>query len=327
MLVLSEREVEALLDSASLIDALERAMGLYSTGEILLPPRTVVPASTGPGLLGVMPASVPEMGFLGAKLVSVFPGNEGATRPTHQAVVIHFDPENGVPLALIAAGYLTAARTAAGSALATRWLARRDASTLAIVGTGVQARAHARAIPLVREIEGIRIWGRNPQKAASLAREIERETGVVTETAASFSDAAIGADIICAATHAAEPVVVGRLLAPGVHLNSVGLNPGGRELDDDVIRRALIFIESREAAFSMVGAGAADLRRPCELGLIKPEGVAEIGEVIVGKRTGRAGRESITVYKSVGIALQDGVAAELVYRAARKRGLGREVGL
>src|SRR5438874_12365003 len=312
MLFLSRGEVEELLDLDELVDALARAHARLSAGEVSMPPRIAAFAEND-GLLGVMPTYVPGE-VLACKLVTLFPQNRD--RHTHQAAIMVFDHENGTPLALVDGTYITAARTAAGSALATRLLARDDARVLALVGTGVQARSHARALARVRDFEEIRVAGRDPEKAEELADEIGgRAVG-------SYEEALRGADVVAATTHATEPVVRREWIDPGVHVNSVGLNPAGREVDEATVAEALLVVESREAALAPPPAGAPEL-----VG-IAPEHVhAELGELVSGARPGRTARDEITLYKSVGVAVQDAVAAALVLAAARGRGAGREIEL
>jgi alanine dehydrogenase len=312
MLFLSRGEVEELLDLDELVESLARAHARLSAGEVSMPPRIAAFAEND-GLLGVMPTYVPGEA-LACKLVTLFPQNRD--RPTHQAAIMVFDHENGTPLALVDGTYITAARTAAGSALATRLLARDDARVLALVGTGVQARSHARALARVRDFEEIRVAGRDLEKAEELADEIGgRAVG-------SYEEALRGADVVAATTHATEPVVRREWLDPGVHVNSVGLNPAGREVDEATVAEALLVVESRESALAPPPAGAPEL-----VG-VAPEHVhAELGELVSGARPGRTARDEITLYKSVGVAVQDAVAAALVLAAARGRGAGREIEL
>jgi ornithine cyclodeaminase/alanine dehydrogenase-like protein (mu-crystallin family) len=318
MLVLDRAQVESLLDTDALIAALAPAMMELSAGRVSMPPRTAALVAERKSLLGVMPAYLPSSRTLSCKLVNVFPGNTALKLPTHQAVVMLFDAETGAPKALLDGTSITALRTAAGSALATRLLAREDASVLLIVGTGVQAGTHARAIPRVRKIKELRVAGRDADRAADLARELSEELGIVTRSFPIGREAFAGAHIVCAATDAAEPVVKGAWLEAGMHVNSVGLNQRGREVDADAIRRARLFVESRAAALAPPPSGANELA-----GL---EVQAEIGEVLAGSHPGRESPEQITLYKSVGVAVQDAVAAQLAYDAARKRGVGLEIG-
>ena len=315
MIVLTQTEVRELLDLDRLVDALAEAHAALSAGEVSMPPRVAALVREREALLGVMPAYSPSAG-LACKLVTLFPQNRD--RETHQAAIMVFDPANGTPLALMDGTYVTATRTAAGSALATRLLARDDARVLALVGTGVQARTHARAIPRVRPIEEIRVAGRDPAKAAALADEL----GPPARAVALYEDAIRGADVVAATTHAAEPVVRREWLDPGTHVNSVGLNPSGREVDAATVAEATLVVESRDSALAPPPAGAP------ELAGVDPARVhAELGEIVAGTRPGRTSQDELTLYKSVGVAVQDAAAAALVLSAARERGIGREVDL
>jgi alanine dehydrogenase len=311
MLILSRSEVERLLDLDELIEALAAAMSDLSAGRASSPPRVAAQIPERAAFLGAMPARVPSSDALTSKLVSVFPQN--TTLPTHQAVIAAFDPQTGEPTAFLDGTAITALRTAAGSALATRLLARADATTLAILGTGVQARAHAEALPRVRAFTEIRVAGRDRAKAEAFAAEI----GATAAT--SFAEACDGADVVCATTHADEPVVLRDHLSPGTHVTSVGFNPTGREVDDATVADALVAVESRESALAPVPAGSLDLANS------NPDDVVEIGELLDGRRAGRTSPDELTLYKSVGVAVQDAAAAALVLRAALEQGAGLEV--
>jgi ornithine cyclodeaminase len=311
MLVLTRNEVESLLDLDALVEALAAAHAALSAGDASLPPRVAAFAGEA-GLLGAMPAYLPSVG-LGCKLVSLFPGNRD--RPTHQAAIALFDPGNGSPVALMDGTYITATRTAAAAALAARLLARAEARVLALIGTGVQARSHARAFARIRAWDEIRVAGRDPEQVERLAAEL----GAVA--APSFEAAVRGADVVAATTHSAEPVVMADWVAPGTHVSSVGYNAPGSELDPELVRSATVFVESRESAFASPPAGAA------ELAAVDPRSATELGEVVAATRPGRTSPEEITLYKSVGVAVQDLAAAALVLAAARERGIGLEIEL
>jgi ornithine cyclodeaminase len=313
MLVLSQREVRELLDLDLLVDALAAAHADLTAGKASMPPRIAALVEHREGLLGVMPSYLPSAG-LACKLVTLFPHN--TDRETHQAVICVFDPENGTPLALMDGTYVTATRTAAGSALATRLLAREDARVLAVLGTGVQARTHARAIPRVRPIDEIRVAGRDRARAEALAAEIG---GVAVD---SYEEALRGADVVAATTHALDPVVRRQWIEPGTHVNSVGLNPSGREVDEQTVADATLVVESRASALAPPPAGAPEL-----VGVDPARVHAELGELVTGAKQGRRSRDEITLYKSVGIAVQDAAAAALVLAAARERSVGREIEL
>jgi ornithine cyclodeaminase len=286
MLVLTRAEVEELLDLDALPDALARAHAELSSGAISMPAR--IAAHADGGLLGAMPAYLPSAG-LGCKLVTLFPGN--VDRPTHQAEIVIFDPENGTPVAVMDGTYITAMRTAAAAALAARLLARPDARVLAILGTGVQSQAAQEMFPRVHDFAEIRVAGRGE-----------------------FEDAVRGADVVHAATHSADPVVLADWLAPGAHVSSVGYNAPGSELDPAIVARAdVICVESRDSAFAPHPAGAPELAN------VDPADTVELGEVVAGTRPGRTGDEQVTLYKSVGVAVQDLAAAALVLTAAEAR--------
>ena len=315
MIFFSEAEVRELLDLDELVDALAAAHRDLSAGEASMPPRIAALVQERQGLLGVMPAYLPSAG-LACKLVTLFPQN--VDRHTHQAVIAVFDPGNGTPLALMDGRYITATRTAAGSALATRLLARDDAEVLAVIGTGVQARSHARALPRVRRFTEIRIAGRDRARAEALAEEI----GPAARAVSSHEEAIRGADVVAATTHSIEPVVRREWLAPGVHVNSVGLNPSGREVDEQTVADALLVVESRESALAPPPAGAPEL-----VGVGPADVHAELGELVAGTKLGRSSRDEITLYKSVGVAVQDVAAAALVLAAAKERSVGRALEL
>jgi ornithine cyclodeaminase/alanine dehydrogenase-like protein (mu-crystallin family) len=324
MLILTRADVERLLDLDALVARLSQAMVDLSEGRASVPPRigAVVPARSA--MLAAMPAFVPSIGALEAKLVSVFPHE----RPSHRAVIVCFDPETGAPSALMDGEYITAVRTAAGSALATTWLARPDARRLAILGTGVQARAHAHALARERALDRITIAGRDADRARALANVLARELGRSMDAAGSFADACAEADIICAATHADEPVVRREWLRPGTHVNSVGYNVAGREVDAETVAAADVVVESRAAALAPPPAGSTDLLLAIRDGVAPADReLAEIGEIIAGRRAGRSSPEAITLYKSVGVGVQDAAAATLVLEAAEREGVGVRIDL
>ena len=294
MLVLTRTEVEELLDLDELLGALARAHEELSAGMTSLPPR-IAAFSGEAGLLGAMPGYLPSAA-LGCKLVSLFPHN--TDRPTHQAAIILFDPANGSPLALMDGTYITAMRTAATAALAANLLARDDARVLAIVGTGVQSRAAQEMFPRARAFTEIRVAGRGEHE-----------------------EAVRGADVVHACTHSPEPVVRREWIARGTHVGSVGLNPSGSELDPALVDDATLVVESRESAFAPQPAGAPELAGR------DPASATELGEIVAGARPGRTSADEITLYKSVGVAVQDLAAAALVLAAAKDRGAGLEVSM
>jgi ornithine cyclodeaminase/alanine dehydrogenase-like protein (mu-crystallin family) len=256
--------------------------------------------------------------------VTLYHRNAGTDLPTHQAVIVACDPETGRPAALLDGTVITAVRTGAASALSARLLARPDAAVLAILGTGVQARSHARAMCRVRPIREIRVAGREPARAAVLATELGAELGVAARGAASYAEALDGADIACGTTAEGEPAIQRAWLTPGMHVTSV--RAVGREIDDATVADALVCVETRRAALAPFPAGTVDLLEPIRSGLIGEEHLhAELGELVEGTRPGRTADDQITLYKSVGVAAQDAAAAALVLRAAREQGVGTDV--
>jgi len=293
-MILDEDAVRALLRMDELIPAMANALADLSRGKVVQPMRVMMPVGDHGGFLGLMPA---YGGALGAKLVTFYPSNEGV--PTHHALVLLFRPETGEPLVTMDGRLITEMRTAAVSAVATKLLARPEASVLAILGSGVQARSHLEALRLVRAFREIRVW--SPRNARAFARQL----GV--HAADSAAEAVRGADVVVVATTSRVPVLFGQWLSPGTHINAVGApRPTWRELDDEILRTARIYVESREAATresgDIIAAGRVD---------------AEIGEVVTGAMRGRESAGELTLFKSVGVAVEDVVTADLVYRKAR----------
>jgi len=297
-MILDERAVHDLLSMEELIPAMATAMADLSSGKVVQPGRVMLPVADHQGFLGLMPA---YGGALGAKLVAFYPNNQGI--PSHHAVILLFKPETGEPLVTMDGRLITEMRTAAVSAVATRLLARPEASVLGILGSGVQARSHLAAMRLVRTIRDVRVW--SPRNAPAFAKEF----GV--RAVASAEEAVRGADIVVVATSSQTPVLSGAWLAPGTHINAVGApRPTWRELDDEALRKARLYVEQREAATLESG----DV-------IFSGKIFAEIGEVVAGEKPGRQSPDEITLYKSVGVAVQDVVSADLVYRKALAAGI------
>src|SRR5947207_5463571 len=217
-------------------------MADLSAGRASVPHRVGALIPEREGMLAAMPGYTPSAAALASKLVTLFPGNAGTALPTHQAVIAVFEPDDGQPAALLDGTAITAIRTGAGSALATRLLAREDAAALAILGTGVQARSHARAVSGVQAFEELRVTGRDRAKAEAMAEELAGELNLSVRAAASWEEACDGADVVCATTHAVEPVVRRAWLSPGAHVNSVGYNVRGREVDDATVVDSLVVV-------------------------------------------------------------------------------------
>jgi ornithine cyclodeaminase/alanine dehydrogenase-like protein (mu-crystallin family) len=292
---LSEAEIASVLTYERLIPAMERALAAFSAGEVLQPVRTMLTVEEAQGFLGVMPAVTADA--MGAKLVCFYPNNAASGLPTHLATIVLFEPATGRPLAFLDGRLITEMRTAAVSAAVTRHLAREDASVLALLGSGVQARAHLEALRRVRRFEEVRVWSRTPAHAQRFAAESGAR-------AMDLEAAVRGADVIVTVTSSREPVLKGRWLKDGAHVNAVGAClPTWRELDDDALLGKTLVVDSREAALRESG-DVIQSRAPI---------FAEAGEVFAGTR--RAPREATTVFKSLGLALEDLATARLVYDA------------
>jgi len=295
-MILDEDAVRDLLRMDDLIPAMARALADLSSGKAVQPVRSVLPVAEHQGFFGVMPA---YNGALGAKIVTFYPNNKGIH--THHGIILLFRPETGEPLATIDGRLITEMRTAAVSAVATKLLARPNSSVLAILGAGVQARSHLEALRLVREFREVRIW--SPRNAKAFA-----ETYGVSASG-SAEEAVRGADVIVAVTSSMTPVIFGKWLSPGAHINAVGANrPSWRELDDDTLALSKIYVESRESA--MVESGDV---------IAAGNIFAEIGEVEAGTRPGRESDDEITLFKSLGCAVEDIAAADLAYQNALQR--------
>jgi ornithine cyclodeaminase/alanine dehydrogenase-like protein (mu-crystallin family) len=292
-MVLDEDAVRKLLRMEELIPVIGEALADLSSGKVVQPVRVMLPVAEHHGFFGLMPAYGKA---LGAKLVTFYPKNQGIH--THHATILLFRPETGEPLASIDGRLITEMRTAAASAVATKLLARPNASVLAIIGSGVQARSHLEALRLVRDFHEVRVW--SPRNAAVFAQRF----GV--RAAASAEEAVRGADVVVVATTSMKPVLFGKWLSAGTHVNAVGApRPTWRELDDESLGKSRIYVDSREAALAESGDVIAAGRV-----------FAELGEVVAGTRPGRSGDDEITIFKSVGVAVEDIVSADLVYRKA-----------
>lgn len=307
MLLLTKQEVQQLLDPFELLAALEAGFKAISTKAIDVPGRSQVKSSHG--VLLTMPASMPGLN-MSIKLVSIF--HENKTLPSHQALISLFDSNTGAPLALMDGTLITTMRTAISSMISIRLLARQSAKQAAIIGSGVQALAHLRMMVLLTPIEQINIASRQVEKAIQLAHEVN-QAQAVESTQAAIS----GADVICLCTSSNKPVLMPEWLKKGAHITSVGYNPPGGELPRDVIENSHLFVESRHA-FAAPPAGSAELQ-----GLDSATGT-ELGEVLLHTRPGRHSDNETTVYKSMGHAMEDMVAANLVYQKALSRKMGTE---
>ena len=318
LLVLTEADVFALLDQRACIALMRDAMIGLSRGQVTATPRQIL--ATGKGLFGTMPG-VTASGF-GAKLLSVYPVSPGRTS-SHEGAVLLFEPEEGLSVAIVHAGAITALRTAAASAVATDVLARPDATRMAVLGTGHQARRHVHAIREVRPLSAVAIWGRDAAKSSACARRIADDTGIVTITADTPAHAVADADIVCTVTAAAEPILSAADVRPGTHLNVVGSSHGGpAEIDVALVAAARFVADHRP---SVLAQGAEFLRAKAA-GLVgDAHVVGEIGAILDGRLAGRRTADEITIYKSLGHIAQDLAAAWHVYARARASGMGTVV--
>jgi ornithine cyclodeaminase/alanine dehydrogenase-like protein (mu-crystallin family) len=318
VLVLSERDVRELLDMESCVEAMEEVLSALARGELFQPLRFVARPPNAGGFLGLMPAhrSGADAAY-SLKEIVVTPTNPTRGLDAHQGAVLLHDGETGELAAVLNASPVTEIRTAAVSAVATRALARKDAERVAILGAGVQARGHVEAMGAVLDDPEIRIWARNPGAAEALAAE----TGAIPSPSA---DAALyGAEVVCTTTASTEPVVELRLLAAGAHVNAVGACiPTARELDTATVAASSFFVDRRESVLNEAG----DYVLAQAEGAIGPDHIrAELGEVLAGMHPGRQDESELTVFESLGIAVEDLASAELVVRRARERGVGAEV--
>ena len=323
LLIVGGADVRRALPMSDCIEAVDRAMRAFSNGGADVPLRTIMQLPGGRNFFGVMPGYLDDPRGLGAKILTVYPDNTKHGLPSHIGLVVLFDTETGMPLAVMDAAEITAIRTAAASAVATRVLARKDASHLAILGTGEQAVTHLEAISKVRTLRTIRVWGRSTGKAERFAQEESSRLSLKIEASRTAEEAVKGADIICTVTASREPVLNGAWLERGAHVNLVGASRlFAREADDDVVAGSRFFVDSRTSA----RAEAGELKHAIEAGRVSESHVlGEVGEVLSGRVDGRTGNHDITVYKSLGVAAQDLAAAHVIYERAAGDVIGTRV--
>jgi ornithine cyclodeaminase/alanine dehydrogenase-like protein (mu-crystallin family) len=324
MRILTQSQVTELLPMGECIPVMESALASLSRGEVVLPLRTVMRLPDGQAF-GMMPAYSAALPAFGTKVITVFPGNHARGLDSHQGAVLLFDAEDGRIVGLLDASSITAIRTAAVSAVATKLLARSDAATLALLGSGVQARTHLEAVIRVRPIERVRVWSRTPAHAAAFVEWAIRAHDIEVAAAASARDAVHGADVVCTVTASREPVLEGAWLAPGMHVNAVGASqPDARELASDAVARTRIFADRRE---SLVNE-SADYLIPLREGRVtEAHVIAELGEILIGRARGRESRHEITLFKSLGLAVEDVAAACHALQRAEREGVGFDVAL
>jgi len=313
LLLLSESEVQKLLDTDDLLDALAEGFRALSLGKAVAPNRNQISVPDA-GFLLAMPAWQPDQNMV-VKIVAVFHGNNRLGIPSHQALICVFDPKTGTPMAVMDGTYITAIRTAGAAALSARLLARKDARTLTVIGAGVQGSSHLKMFSRVRRFDEVRVASLHFKNAQRLASSHPKARPVK-----SYEEAVRGADVVCLCTTSKTPVIEPNWLSPGTHITSVGYSPPGGELPREVVRRGRLFVEAR-LAFEPAPVGCD------ELAGLSPEIGTELGEVLLGRRPGRGSDDEITVYKSMGHAIEDMVAANLAYRRAKGQGIGRVVKL
>ncbi|WP_405590531.1 ornithine cyclodeaminase family protein [Streptomyces sp. NBC_01190] len=322
MLLIDRETVRRLYPMELAVDVMTEAMRRYSAGLTDQPLRTILRPASDDGLLGTMPGHVSgdDLAGFGLKAMVLKPGNPARGLDLHIGVVMVFRPDTGEPLALMDAGAVTEIRTAAVSAVATDTFAAAGAGDLAILGSGVQARGHLEALRTVRALRRVRVWSRTPEHAEAYRQWAEAEFGLRVETAPTPAAAVRGADIVCTTTASREPLLDAGDISAGAHVNAVGASfVDHRELSSAAVAGARLFVDSRESALAESG----DLRRPLEEGLVTHGHIlAELGEVLLGKHPGRTDAGEITLYKSLGLGVQDVMSGYAIARAAEEQRLG-----
>jgi ornithine cyclodeaminase/alanine dehydrogenase-like protein (mu-crystallin family) len=320
VLFVNEAGVHELLVMQECISLMRATLMTLSSGDVVQPLRSKVRLPDGSGILGLMPAYLGEPRSFGLKVVTVMPGNHGTPFDSHQGVVMLFGIQHGEPIAVLDATAITAIRTAAASAAATDALARTDAGDLALLGSGAQARTHLAAMQAVRRLRRVRVWSRSRANAERFAREEGERRGVAIEIAATAEGAVRDADLVCTTTAAREPILRGEWLAAGAHVNAVGACfSTNRELDTEAVRRARFYTDCRESCTNEAGDFLIAL---AEGAIGDPQLLGEVGEVLLGKIHGRMSRDDVTVFESLGVAVEDLASAHFIHRRAIETGTG-----
>lgn len=322
LVVLDRHDVAQLLPMRECVDVMADVLATVARGDAILPLRPMIRLPNSPNIFALMPAYLGKPNSVGVKVLTVFPVNHGTPIDAHQGAVLLFEADHGRLLAILDATTVTAIRTAAVSAVATRLLAREDADHLAILGAGTQGHMHLEAMTAVRPVRRVRVWSRTAEHAQGLAQLARERFDLDAEACASPAQAVAGATIVCTTTASATPVVEGEWLTPGAHVNAVGACiPTTRELDTEAVRRSRLYVDRRESALAEPG----DILIPLGEGAIQKDHiVAEIGELLLpdGDRLRRRDNVEITIFKSLGLAVEDLAAAHHVYRKARETGAG-----
>jgi ornithine cyclodeaminase len=323
MLVLNQADVEHMLTMPKCIELMTETLAALARGEATLPLRTVF--AIPDGAFAVMPAALANPSSVGAKLITVLPKNHGTKYDSHQGAVLLFDTGNGSLLSVMDASSITQIRTAAASGVATNALAKKSAASLGILGAGVQGHSHLDAMMAVRPLKTVKVWSRNAASAEKLAQRARETYGVDAKSVSTAKEATTNSDIVCACTSSTEPVLLGEWLSAGSHVNAVGASqPHAREIDSAAVVRSRLYVDRRESALKEPG----DIVTPIKNGEITADHiVGEVGEVLIGKAPGRRGDDEITLFKSLGIAIEDLASAHFLYAEAKRQGAGVEVEL
>ena len=318
-LLLTEDDVKALLTMDHLIATMESALADFSSGRVVQPLRTVIQVGPQKAFYGVMPAYIPRLPALGAKMVTVFASNAERNLPTHLATISLFDPETGALLALVDGRYITEARTGAVSAVSVNYLAKPDAGVLAIIGSGVQARSHLEAIDRVRQLQDVRVWSPSAERRNAFATEMASHVAAPLRAVATAEEAVRGASIVVLVTAAREPVVRSEWIADGAHICAVGAcRPDQREMDAALVARGELWVDSREAALSEAG----DILLAIKDGVIDQNHIAgELGAFV--ESASRRKDDRLTIFKSLGMGVEDVATAHLALMKARQAGRGQ----
>jgi len=325
VLVVNGSEVRTLLPMDECIDVMSDALAALARSEAMVPLRQIMWLPEKVGALGMMPGYISGIDAVGLKVITVFPGNHGTRYDSHQGAVLLFEATHGQLLAIMDATTITAIRTAAVSGVATRLLAREDAESLAILGSGVQAGTHLAAMLHSRPIQKVRVWSRDAAHAQRFAERESKRHGIAINVMTSVQDAVKECDIICTTTSAREPILRGEWITPGTHINAVGSSvPFTRELDSTAVKIARLFVDRRESALNEAG----DFLLARKEGIIEDTHiVGEIGEIMIGEIDGRRTSDEITLFKSLGLGIEDLAAANHIYRKAIQSNDGTAVEL
>ncbi|MFB3906087.1 MAG: ornithine cyclodeaminase family protein [Acidobacteriota bacterium] len=320
LLVLNQADVARLLPMNECIEVMASALEALSRGEAELPLRATMWLPDKTGALVTMPSYLGHINAFGLKVITYFAGNRGTPLDTHQGGVLLFDPKDGRLLAIVDATEITSLRTAAVTAVATRLLARPEASQLALLGAGTQARTHLDSMLMIRPIKRVKVWSLTVEESARFAAAASERHQVCVEVAATAEEAVRGVDLVCTVTSSIEPILKGAWIQPGTHINAIGSSiPFARELDSEAVRKSRLFVDRKESTVNEAG----------DFLLAKKEGVVdeshivgEIGDILTGKLKGRNSPDEITLYKSLGLAIEDLASAQHVFRKAQEQGIG-----